>query len=309
MLKDLRRNLKSNKYLFISFLLHIILFIGLINFKSKLDMPPKLIEVEYQSNHKKTESKLARLQHNLKSKSAVKSKKSKPAQFTFGSHNIKLFNNYSSAESIQKMVEQSRNANNNAWSEGGYTLTDDPHKIWGVGAGTFERVQDYNLMEFIFAQTESYLFYPSILAAHRIEGTVNTRLVLNKEGDCEWRQTQINAANRYLRVYVLHLLKKVCNQNFSRYLNNRILTNVDMSFQFALTEKQNTDENTKSNQHIVGNVLMFYRNAQTSITEWHLGPFTGVFPIPWVNLDFNWIQENFEKYVNNHDPISEFREN
>lgn len=74
----------------------------------------------------------------------------------------------------------------------------------------------------------------------------------------------------------------------------------------GFTEEPTTEELIRRNQKIIGNVLLFYRNSHQSIAEWHLGPFRGMFPIPWVNVDFDWIIENFDKHVNEKDPVKEF---
>lgn len=194
-----------------------------------------------------------------------------------------------------------------SWREGAYNKSDDPNVAWGAGGGTFERIQDWRLMKHIHDRVDGLLFYPGVLARRKMTGVVNTRLVINKLGSCEWPLTKIEAANPYFRVYTLHLLKKLCSENFKNVLDDRQLSNVDMTFHFELTEGKRTIDEIADRQYVLGNVLSFYRNTQDSIAEWHLGPFTGVFPIPLVNLDFEWIFENFDKYVNNKDPLGDYR--
>ncbi|MBS1969425.1 MAG: hypothetical protein JSU04_03925 [Bdellovibrionales bacterium] len=200
----------------------------------------------------------------------------------------------------------SRHHREGSWEEGGYSKEDDPNVAWGAGGGTFERIQDFSLMKRFHAKVDALLFYPGVLARHQISGFVNARIVLNQKGDCDWRLTKIRAADPYLRVYILHLLKKVCDENYKNYLGGRVMTNVDMTFQFSISEQPTTDELIQQNQKILGNVLFFFRNSHQSVAEWHLGPLTGVFPLPFVNVDFAWVFENFDKYVNHKDPLQEF---
>lgn len=79
-----------------------------------------------------------------------------------------------------------------------------------------------------------------------------------------------------------------------------------MSFHFSISEEPTTDELIQQNQKVMGNVLLFFRNSHQSIAEWHIGPFTGVFPLPMVSVDFGWLQENFDRYVNHREPLKEF---
>lgn len=193
-----------------------------------------------------------------------------------------------------------------SWQESGYTDEDDAHVAWGAGGGTFERIQDLTIMKRFHEKVDAILFYPGVLARNKISGFVNTRIVLDAEGQCDWRLTKINAADPHLRVYILHLLKNVCGENFKRYLGGRLRTNIDMSFQFSISEKPTTEELIRQNQKVVGNVLLFFRNSHQSIAEWHLGPFRGVFPLPMVSLDFDWLQDNFEQYINHREPLKEY---
>jgi hypothetical protein len=195
-----------------------------------------------------------------------------------------------------------------SWEESTFSLDDDPNVAWGAGGGTFDRIQDLALMSRFHEKVNNLLFYPGVLARHKIKGIVNTRVVLNNEGDCDWQLTKINSNDAHLRFFILHLIKKTCDENYKKYLGARTSTNIDMSFEFSISEQPTTQELISQNQKVLGNVLFFFRNSQQSVAEWHLGPFTGVFPIPWVNLDFGWLEENFDHYVNNKEQMNEYRE-
>jgi len=183
---------------------------------------------------------------------------------------------------------------------------DNPNAPWGQGAETFERIEDFTLFKAIYDRVDSSLSYPSVLSRHKIQGTVNTRFVLNQLGECDWKYTQIKGKEPYLQLYVLDLLKRVCDENFKRYVRDRVVTNVDISFQFAISE--NGDESyAKEHQALIGNTMAFYRNSHQSVLEWELGPFKGMFPVPAVYLNIPWIQENWERLYNGKDALKEFK--
>jgi hypothetical protein len=183
---------------------------------------------------------------------------------------------------------------------------DNPNADWGSGAGTLERIQDFNLYKVLYTQIDSTLFYPGVLARNKITGTVNARIVLEKSGDCSWQKTKIQGHDAYLELYVLDVLKTVCKMNFKRYLAGREITNADLSFKFDINEN-NDWERLEKEKVIVGNALLFYRNSHQSIAEWELGPFHGIFPVPMIYLNIPWIQENWESLVSKKDPLKEFR--
>ncbi len=183
---------------------------------------------------------------------------------------------------------------------------DNPLAPWGQGSETFERIEDYSLFKFLFNKVDANLSYPGVLARHKIQGTVNARFVLNAEGSCDWSYTHISNGDPYLQLYVLDLLKRTCAENFKRYTKDRKITNVDMSFQFAISESGD-EEYQKKNQILVGNTMTFYRNSHQSVLEWELGPFKGMFPVPAVYLNIPWIQENWERLTKGKEPLKEFK--
>lgn len=183
---------------------------------------------------------------------------------------------------------------------------DNPLAPWGQGSETFERIEDYSLFKFLFDKVDANLSYPGVLARHKIQGTVNARFVLNAEGGCDWSYTHISNGDPYLQLYVLDLLKRTCAENFKRYTKDREITNVDMSFQFAISESGD-GEYQKKNQILVGNTMHFYRNSHQSVLEWELGPFKGMFPIPAAYLNLPWIKENWDRLIKGKEPLKEFK--
>lgn len=176
-------------------------------------------------------------------------------------------------------------------------VSDDPHEAWGVGGQDIERMTHPGLMNMVYHTVNGLTFYPGVLARKDMEGVVYARLVLLKGGACDWRKTQIRSRSRYFRVYILSVLKKSCRQNFAVQMKGLHQVNVDLAFHFEITEGPGW-ENMKDFNYTSGNSLMFYRNAQKSKLEWHFGPFQGMFPLPIVNVDFVWLKENWDHYVN-----------
>lgn len=170
---------------------------------------------------------------------------------------------------------------------------------WGEGGGNFQRVQEQSFFQQLQTSIENHLFYPGILARHKVSGTVNARLVFDEQGRCDFKRTHLENSERHLQIYIYDLLKKVCSRHqFASSLKHRKQTIADLSFTFDITE--HNDEDLKEKQKlIVGNTLLFYRNSHQSVAEWKFGPFRGMFPIPFVNLDFDWIQEHWDFLVNN----------
>lgn len=109
-----------------------------------------------------------------------------------------------------------------------------------------------------------------------------------------------------MRLYVLSVLKKTCEQNFKPYLKERLVTVVDLSFMFEFGEMANS-ELKNENTFIIGNALHFYRSQVQSSLEWELGPFKGMFPLPAVYMNLPWIQENWDRIVRHKNPEDFFK--
>jgi len=184
--------------------------------------------------------------------------------------------------------------------------TDNPNAEWGSGSASFGRIKDYSFFNKLYEQIDGSLSYPSVLARNKIKGVINSRIVFNADGNCDWRRTKIHGQEAYLSLYILDVLKNVCKMNFKKFLHERTITNADLSFHFDITEGVKKDR-LDEGKMIVGNTLLFYRNSQQSIAEWEVGPLKGMFPVPMIYLNIPWIQENWERLINNKDPLREFK--
>ncbi|MBX7231185.1 MAG: hypothetical protein K1X29_03770 [Bdellovibrionales bacterium] len=172
---------------------------------------------------------------------------------------------------------------------------------WGSDSSDFQKIGQFDFMNEIFYEINNLLDYPSILAQNKIQGSVHSSLIITPKGQCDWKSTRIISGQVYLRVYTLDLLKKLCLKNFPRASRFEKNIQVDLSFLFTIWES-NDPSIKKDQSRILGNMLMFYRNSHQSRTQWKLGPFTGMFPIPIVAIDFGWLQENWDQYINHKKP-------
>lgn len=184
-------------------------------------------------------------------------------------------------------------------------LGDNPLDEWGEGGGQFHRVREYLLMDQIYGKINGLLFYPGWLAYKGISGVINARVVLNQNGKCLSQYTNVEGASPYLRSYINHLLRKFCLTGIPPHKYLRPTTNVDLSFHFEFEgEGQRLVD---IGQTIIGNVLLFHRSIPKSPLEWQIGPIKGVFPVPMIYLNIEWIYENWEKIVEGRDPMDEYR--
>lgn len=179
---------------------------------------------------------------------------------------------------------------------------------WGSGGSQFGQIEHYNKFRQLFTHVQGLLYYPPALGRRAISGTVNSRLVFNSEGACNWKKTQISGANPYLKFYSLALLKKLCKFEAIQQIGFTDGQVADLSFAFIITEDFRTYKQDEAADRIVGNVLAFSRTYAKSILEYHIGPLQGLWLVPAVNLDFAWIFENWDKYVNGLDPLREFKD-
>ncbi len=182
---------------------------------------------------------------------------------------------------------------------------DDPNADWGSGSKDFSRVEDLGRYDRLYETIDSHVSYPNVLAANQVHGTVNARLVLKSDGHCDWKKTKFDSRDGHLKLYVLSVLRDVCGQDLVRYAHKNASSNLDLSFAFAITEHDDRDFKA-SQRKVVGNVFLFYRNSQQSRLQWSIGPFKGLFPVPYVALDFGWFQENYDRVIHSKDPLKEF---
>lgn len=304
--------------LFISVVVHALIFFALPVFRVAVPVRStvELVEVPLSPSKKQTPAlgkTTAKVQTPAKrvftdvSKQHVASQSSAASKFAAKSQalNDSLSGDLAFAPSFKPTSNQAALSAPKFDSEG--IPIDDPTAQWGSGGADFSRVRDLGKFDRLYDLIDANVMYPSVLAYHQIQGTVNARLILTPNGTCDWRHSTITSTQSHLRVYVLDVLNHVCARDLSRFARKTSDSNLDLSFEFAITE-HNDEKLIAREKKVVGNVFLFYRNSQQSVAEWHLGPFRGMFPVPYVALDFSWLQENYDRVVHSRDPLREFKE-
>lgn len=208
-----------NKSLSVSLFIHIFFLIYFYSFlKPELKAPNK-----YEVTLTEKKNNLTILPKNSASVKATKRSsktlvKSDPIFFK-SSIDFSKFNQIS--PSTRNEIKTQKNLHEDSYSHS--LNTDDINLAWGIGGGTFERVKEYTLYKKIYDTVEGILFFPSYFKMQKISGTVNARLVMNDQGTCNWHETKIHEADFHMRLYILTVLKKTCEQNFKSYLKKGYL--------------------------------------------------------------------------------------
>lgn len=205
-------------------------------------------------------------------------------------------NIFSSVFDDSYLQSRSEQVHENTYAEQNYTIKDNVNESWGHGSQVFQRVQDYRLMEILYSKMDEILIYPDELSYHKIEGVVNARIVLDQNGDCDFDHMSVQRGERHLQILVISKISEMCKSNFKKYIKDRQRTNVDMSFDFRLSEHNDRDL-IQSEKKIVGNVLLFYRQSHQSRMQWELGPFKGLFPLPIVQLNDRWLMKHWAELM------------
>lgn len=182
-----------------------------------------------------------------------------------------------------------------------------PGPGWGGGGTSIDAIADLGRYDRLYELVDSRLVYPGVLSSHGVQGTVNARLVVDSRGVCDWHASHISSTQQHLQLYVIDVLHRVCEQPLARFARADGASNFDFSFTFAITE-HNDASLIAAQQKLFGNVFLFYRNSQHSAAEWSIGPFHGLFPVPYVALDLGWLQENYDRVMHSRDPLNEFKE-
>lgn len=179
---------------------------------------------------------------------------------------------------------------------------------WGYG-GRDGMAQIGHTLQFekLTREIENALNYPAVLGQHQLQSTVNARLVFAADSGCDFRKTRLDGAQPYFRVYILALLKKICALETIRHIHFEPGQTVDLSFRFALVSGVLKDSEPAGRIH--GNVLMFTRfyPKDDTILTYKLGPLRGVWFAPAITLDWGWVVEHWDEWVDHKDPLKDFR--
>jgi len=204
---------------------------------------------------------------------------------------IPKFDAYSSGDKLQ--------------AEGNLGLEDEE---WGSHGGRLGEIENFDKLQRLFVEVSGLLSYPSKLGLRGMGDTVNSRLYFDDSSQCDWKRIKISASNPYFRVYTLALLKKLCSfrENMAAMQFNHKLF-ADLSFAFLVLGKLE-DPGARVPDVIQGNVLLFRRTFLRPSLHYELGPFEGD-PLfgNIVSINFPWIFEHWDLWVNGRDPLQEFK--
>jgi hypothetical protein len=173
----------------------------------------------------------------------------------------------------------------------------------GAGQGIMKSIGQTLSLDKLRLEVEGLLYYPGVLGRRKVEGTINTRLVFGEDSKCDWSRTRVTGASPYLRVYIFALLKKLCAFDTMTTMGFLKDQRVDMSFRFFLVNR--TTE--KDHSTLAGGVLLFQRQFLVLPGEYHIGPLTGTVFAPFVSLDWPWVVEHWDQWVEHKDPLRDFR--
>ena len=179
---------------------------------------------------------------------------------------------------------------------------------WGSHADPLGQLVNYLNYNRIFEDLQNMLNYPVKLCYHRISGTVNSRLHFTEDSECDWKRSKIYGAHPYLRLYSLTLLRKLCSLSSVKQMGLKPSQFVDISFNFNIVRTPETFQQQAGLDRILGNVLMLYRSCFVPPQEVEMGPLKVDLLSQMAFINFPWIFENWEKYVEGKDPLKEFKE-
>lgn len=177
---------------------------------------------------------------------------------------------------------------------------------WGYGGGGMKDIEHTLQMEKLRAEIEQMLNYPYALGSRGVSGTINARLVF-QDHRCQWKRTRVEGASPYLRIYILALLKKLCGLETVEHLRFPDQMVVDLSFAFVITDNPDLGFQRTQAGRITGNVLLFDRTYPAANAEYQVGPIRGLWFAPVWYLDWPWVVEHWETWVEGKDPLADFR--
>ncbi len=168
----------------------------------------------------------------------------------------------------------------------GVQVNTGPLVSFGKDSGDLGKLVEASFFQDLYKKIDEKLVYPSILVERRLQGTVNVSLLITPEGSIDWSSVRINGGSKYLRLYIVRVLREV----FLVPLDKRILRKAHLPIQVDLSMKFSISENSKGTNaelenYIMGQVLTFSRIGHRSVMEWKLGPLRGMFPIPHASVD------------------------
>lgn len=183
-----------------------------------------------------------------------------------------------------------------------------PEGSWGSKMNLLGEVGHFLENDRVREEIRNMLNYPGALAMRNIEGHVEAQLYFTDDSKCDWKRTTITSGQPYLRIYILAMLKKLCTFTVVERMRADHRRTLDLTFQFDIVNEFTADWAKHDDDFVAGHVIGFRRTAMKSVAEYQIGPIRGVWFVPAVALDFPWLVEKWDQYVNGIDPLAAFRE-
>jgi hypothetical protein len=178
---------------------------------------------------------------------------------------------------------------------------------WGVRGGSLKEMEHFVHYDQLMREIQGLLYYPNALGVRKISGTIHVRLYFTKDSKCDRRRTRAEGHHHYLKFFVLALIQKLCGFETIEHMGFKENQFVDLSFAFVLAEREDRLDSEKRDA-INGNVMRFERIAHDVWYEYRIGPIRGIYGIPYWTLDFPWVLDKWESWVEGRDPLDAFRE-
>lgn len=180
-------------------------------------------------------------------------------------------------------------------------------EMWGSEQGDARQIVHALRFDQLMKEIDQMLHYPSVLGSRGISGVVNVRLIFDGASGCAWNKLKIYTGHAYLKTYVLAVLKKFCDLDTIRTFGYHEGQAVDLSFAFLFTDELTQAAALEGPGRVTGNVLLFTRTFPRPKLEYQLGPIRGLWFVPAVSLDWPWVVEHWEQWVDGKDPLKDFK--
>ncbi len=178
---------------------------------------------------------------------------------------------------------------------------------WGVRGGSLSELEHFVGYDKLMREVQGLLYYPNALEVRKISGTIHARIYFTKDSRCDRARTRVDGHHYYLKFYIMALIQKLCALETVEHMGFRENQFVDLSFAFVLTHREDRLESEKRDA-INGNVMRFERIGHDVWYEYRIGPIRGIYGVPYWTLDFPWVLDKWEMWVEGRDPLDAFRE-
>jgi hypothetical protein len=195
----------------------------------------------------------------------------------------------------------------------------------------------------LFHRIDGGIAYPPELRTAHISGEVTAKLDFDEHGHWIDSVSSIKGTSNYLRVYVIHQLRRIFAENVPENIwkSEPHAISIEARFIFDIRTPESVPGAQKGPQYapsvdprkfsttdtdggqsverqlistqqgMYGRKFSFYRVHLSSPLDWKFGPFTGYGIMPAVGVDPGWIAEKIDKLIHPKaeiDPLDRYRD-